>query len=48
MRVSRNTIRKYWDMPADEYAANLSIVNKLSALAAYEPPVLTGWRAFRA
>lgn len=40
IRVSRNTIRKYWDMPPDEYAATLTCVNKLSALSAYEPPVL--------
>lgn len=40
IRVSRNTIRKYWDMPPDEYAATLTSINKLSALAAYEPPVL--------
>jgi transposase len=40
LRVSRNTARKYWDMPPDEYAHTLTSVNKLSALAAYEPPVL--------
>lgn len=40
VRVSRNTARKYWDMPPDEYAATLTFVNKLSALAAFEPPVL--------
>ena len=40
IRVSRNTIRKYWDMPPDEYAATLMCINKLSALSAYEPPVL--------
>jgi transposase len=46
IRVSRNTIRKYWDMPADEYAATLLSVNKLSALAAYEPPVLHWLESF--
>jgi len=40
IRVSRNTIRKYWDMPPDEYAATLTCINKLSALSAYEPPML--------
>ena len=40
IRVSRNTIRKYWDMPPDEYAAKLTCVSKLSALSAYELPVL--------
>jgi len=46
IRVSRNTIRKYWDMPADEYAATLSSVNKLSALSAFEPPVLHWLESF--
>lgn len=46
IRVSRNTIRKYWDLPADEYAATLSSINKLSALAAYEPPVLHWLESF--
>jgi len=40
IRASRNTTKKYWDMPPDEYAIALTSVNKLSALAAYEPPVL--------
>lgn len=40
IRVSRNTLRKYWDMPAEDYAANLLNINRLSALSAYEPPVL--------
>ena len=46
IRVSRNTIRKYWEMPAEEYAATLLNVNKLSALAAYEPPVLHWLESF--
>lgn len=40
IRVSRNTIKKYWDMRPDEYAAALTTVNKLSSLMAYEPTVL--------
>ena len=46
IRVSRNTIRKYWDMPADDYAANLLSVNRLSALEAYGPPVLRWLESF--
>ena len=46
IRVSRNTIRKYWDMPADDYAATLVDVNRLSALSAYEPPVLHWLESF--
>ena len=46
IRVSRNTIRKYWDMPAGEYAATLLDVNRLSALSAYEPPVLHWLESF--
>ena len=40
IRVSRNTIRKYWEMDPDDYAATLTAVNKLSSLNAYEPTVL--------
>ena len=46
IRVSRNTIRKYWDMPAEDYAATLLNVNRLSALSAYEPPVLHWLESF--
>lgn len=46
IRVSRNTIRKYWDMPADDYAANLLNINKMSALEAYGPPVLHWLESF--
>jgi len=34
IRVSRNTIRKYWEMSPSEYAAKYQAVNRLSALAA--------------
>ena len=40
IRVSRNTIKKYWDMGPNEYAVTLTAVNKLSSLMAYEPTVL--------
>jgi transposase len=40
IRVSRNTIKKYWDMSPDDYAAALTAVNKLSSLMAYESAVL--------
>jgi len=40
IRVSRNTIKKYWDMNPDEYAAALTAVNKLSSLMVYEHAVL--------
>lgn len=46
IRVSRNTIRKYWEMPAEDYAAALQSVNRLSALSAYEPPVLHWLESF--
>jgi transposase len=42
VRVSRNTIRKYWDMNPEEYAAVYKVVNRMSALKAYEP-VLVKW-----
>lgn len=40
IRVSRNTIKKYWDMNPDEYAVTLTAVSKLTSLRAYEPAVL--------
>jgi transposase len=42
IRVSRNTIRKYWDMPPDEYAETYKTANRMTALSAYEQIVL-GW-----
>jgi transposase len=35
--VSRNTIKKYWDMSPEEYAATYKTVNRMTALTAYEP-----------
>jgi transposase len=40
IRVSRNTIRKYWEMPPAEYAEAYRAVNRVTALTAYEPAVL--------
>ena len=42
VRVSRNTIRKYWEMSAEEYAGAYKVVNRMTALKAYEP-VLVKW-----
>ncbi len=46
IRISRNTIKKYWAMSPDEYAAALTAVNKLSSLMAYEPSVLRWLEAY--
>ena len=40
IRVSRNTITKYWKMRPDEYAAEYKALNRMTALMAYEPVVL--------
>jgi len=40
IRVSRNTIKKYWDMNPEEYAERYKAVNRMTALTAYEPIVL--------
>jgi transposase len=40
LKVSRNTVMKYWDMKPDEYAKTYQTVNRLSSLIAYEPVVL--------
>ena len=40
IRVSRNTINKYWEMQPDEYAARYQALNRLTALMRYEPVVL--------
>lgn len=46
IRISRNTIKKYWDMRPDEYATALTAVNKLSSLMGYEPSVLNWLQAY--
>ena len=40
IRVSRNTIKKYWDMPPEEYAITYKAVNRVTALMAFEPTVV--------
>jgi transposase len=42
IRVSRNTIRKYWEMEPDEYAEKYQAINRMSALSAYEG-IITKW-----
>ena len=39
IRVSRNTIKKYWEMKPEEYAETYKAINRMSALKAYEPAV---------
>jgi len=46
IRISRNTIKKYWDMKPDDYSSALTAVNKLSNLAAYEPSVLNWLQSY--
>ena len=40
LRVSRNTIRKYWEMSPEEYAKTYKTVNRMTALRSYEPVVV--------
>ena len=40
LRAGRNTIKKYWDMDPETYAATYKSVNRMTALKAYEPVVL--------
>jgi transposase len=40
IRVSRNTISKYWEMSPEEYAETYKTVNRMTALTAYEPVVV--------
>lgn len=40
IRVSRNTITKYWEMSPEEYGESYKAVNRLTALTAYEPVVV--------
>ena len=42
IRVSRNTIKKYWEMAPEDYATKYQIVNRLTALTAYEP-IIVRW-----
>jgi transposase len=40
IRISRNTISKYWEMTPEEYANKYRTANRLTALMAYEPVVV--------
>ena len=46
VRVSRNTIRKYWEMEPEEYAGKYQGANRLTALTAYEPVVVKWLEAY--
>jgi len=46
IRVSRNTIKKYWDMSPEEYAERYKSVNRMTALSAYEPIVVKWLEAY--
>ena len=40
IRVSRNTIRKYWEMTPEEYSETYKSANRMTALAAYDSIVV--------
>lgn len=40
IRISRNTISKYWEMAPEEYAEKYKSANRLTALMAYKPVVV--------
>ena len=46
IRVSRNTITKYWDMEPEEYASKYKAINRITALTAYEPIILKWLEAY--
>ena len=46
IRISRNTIRKYWEMDPAAYAETYQTVNRLTALTAYEPVVVKWLEAY--
>jgi transposase len=46
IRISRNTIRKYWEMEPEEYADTYKTINRATALAAYAPAVLKWLEAY--
>ena len=46
IRISRNTIRKYWDMDPQTYAETYKAVNRMTALSAYEATVVKWLEAF--
>jgi transposase len=46
IRVSRNTIRKYWEMEPDEYAGKYKAVNRMTALSAHEAIIVKWLEAY--
>ena len=46
IRVSRNTISKYWGMTPEEYSARYTAVNRMTALTAYEPIIVKWLEAY--
>ena len=46
IRVSRNTISKYWEMTAEEYSKTYKAINRMTALMAYKPVILKWLEAF--
>ena len=46
IRVSRNTISKYWEMTPEEYAQKYKALNRMTALMAYEPIVVKWLEAY--
>jgi transposase len=46
IRVSRNTISKYWEMAPEEYAQRYQAVNRVTSLMAYEPAVVKWLEAY--
>ena len=40
LHMSKNTVRKYWDMTPDEYVALAEVIRKSHTLAQYEPVIL--------
>ena len=46
IRVSRNTIKKFWEMKPEEYAAAYKTVNRMTTLMAYEAVVLKWLEAY--
>jgi transposase len=46
IRVSRNTISKYWEMEPEDYASRYMAVNRMTALSAYEPIIVKWLEAY--
>jgi transposase len=46
IRVSRNTISKYWEMSPEEYAQKYQAVNRMTTIMAYEPIVIKWLEAY--